>query len=84
MFFAACQVMLFGVNAAFGGAHANGPIVLAAHHNAFNEGLAAYVGFKGAVLVEGARKFTFLFCCFRHESNRSNTIIRLQFYSLSW
>ena len=51
--------MLFGVYAAFWRANGGGPVIFAAHHHAFYKGLAAHVGFYGAVFGKRAAQVAF-------------------------
>ena len=51
--------MLFGVYAAFRRANGGGPVIFAAHHHAFYKGLAAHVGFYGAVFGKRAAQVAF-------------------------
>ncbi len=57
---AARQVMRLLVNAAVGFAHAHGPVILAAHHDALDKRLPSYVGLSLPVLGKRARKIALL------------------------
>ena len=59
---AALQVVLFHVDGAARLAHGHGPVVLAAHHHALDEGLAAHVGLNSPVLGKGAGQVALLLC----------------------
>ena len=54
------QVMLFHVDAAVGLPHGHRPVVLAAHHDALDERLAAYVRLQRTVLGERPRQVALL------------------------
>ena len=58
---AACQVMGFLVHAAIRLAHAHGPVVLAAHHHALEQRLAAHVRLARAILGKRAGKVALRF-----------------------